>query len=87
VHDYANPKEKELWEEFSKRMNKKDYKGWLYGNSTPDRPQDLGYWMGYQITKAYFDRMADKKQAVYDMLHIRDANRFLEASGYTERFK
>lgn len=87
VHDYANPKEKELWEEFSKRMNKKDYKGWLYGNSTPGRPQDLGYWMGYQITKAYFDRMTDKKQAVYDMLHIRDANRFLEASGYAERFR
>lgn len=87
VHDYANPKEKELWEEFNKRMNKKDYKGWLYGSSTPGRPQDLGYWMGYQISKAYFDKMPDKNQAVYDILHIRDANRFLEASGYPERFR
>lgn len=86
VHDFANPKERELWEEFRGRMNKKDYKGWLYGGNVKGRPQDLGYWMGYQITKAYYDRMADKKKAVYDILHIRNAQRFLEASGYPERF-
>jgi hypothetical protein len=87
VHDFANPKERELWEEFQERMNKKNYNGWLYGTSGPGRPQDLGYWMGYQITKAYFDRMADKKQAVFDILHIHNPTRFLEASSYADRFK
>lgn len=87
VHEFANPREKELWEEFRSRMDKKDYKGWLYGSTMKDRPQDLGYWMGYQITKAYYDRMPDKKQAVSDILNIRNANQFLEASGYADRFK
>ncbi|MBL7851112.1 MAG: hypothetical protein JNN04_09435 [Cyclobacteriaceae bacterium] len=68
-------------------MNKKDYSGWLYGGNQKGRPQDLGYWMGYQITKAYFDRMPDKKQAVSDILNIRNASQFLEASGYADRFK
>ena len=86
VHDFANPQEKQLWEEFRARMDKKDYDGWLYSTS-PGRPQDLGYWMGYKITKAYFDRMTDKKQAVDDILHIRNAHRFLDASGYADQFK
>ncbi len=85
VHDFANPREKELWLEFKERMNTKDYAGWLY-SSTPGRPNDLGYWMGYQITKAYYDRTADKQKAVEDIFTIRDFRKFLEASGYALKF-
>lgn len=86
VHDFANPKEKELWSEFLQKMNEKDFAGWLYSQS-PGRPNDLGYWMGYQITKAYYDRAADKKQAIADILRIRNAKKFLEESRYEDRFK
>ncbi len=85
VHDFANPKEKELWLEFKERMNKDDYNGWLY-SSAKDRPNDLGYWMGYQITKAYYETMADKKKAVKDIMTIRDFDEFLKLSRYPEKF-
>lgn len=81
VHDYANPREAELWAEFKQRMHSKDYYGWLYSN-TPGRPNDLGYWMGYKITKAYFDKQANKQEAVYNIFHIRNFDTFLEESGY-----
>lgn len=67
-------------------MNEKDFAGWLYSQS-PGRPNDLGYWMGYQVTKAYYDRAADKKQAIADILRIRNAKKFLEDSRYEDRFK
>ncbi|GHM99448.1 hypothetical protein WSM22_09380 [Cytophagales bacterium WSM2-2] len=85
VHDFANPKEKELWEEFKSKMDGKDYKGWLY-SSSEGRPNDLGYWIGYKITKAYFDQATDKKAAVKEILNIKDVHQFLDKSGYTKRF-
>lgn len=66
VHDYANPREKELWEEFKARMDKQDYSGWLYSGS-PGRPNHLDYWMGYPITRAYYDHATDKLQAIDDI--------------------
>jgi len=86
VHDFANPRERELWEEFKTRMLKDDYSGWLY-SSSPGRPNDLGYWMGYQIAKAYFDNSADKKAAIAAMLNIKNEEKFLKESGYAEKFK
>ena len=81
VHDFANPKERELWEEFKGRMLQDDYNGWLY-SSTEGRPNDLGYWMGYQITKSYYNKMPDKQKAIDDIMNIEDFEAFLEASGY-----
>lgn len=81
VHEFANPREAELWAEFQQRMHGKDYTGWLYSNS-PGRPNDLGYWMGYKITKAYYDKQPNKQAAVQDILNIKNFDRFLEASGY-----
>lgn len=81
VHDFANPREKELWLEFKERMHRSDADGWLY-TSAGDRPNDLGYWMGYKITKAYYDKSEDKLQAIDDILHISDAAEFLKKSGY-----
>lgn len=86
VHDFANPIEKELWLEFKERMNEKDYSGWLY-SSKKGRPNDLGYWMGYKISKAYYDQSPDKKKAIDDILHIKDFNAFLEKSSYAKQFE
>lgn len=85
VHDFANPKEEELWLEFKSRMLEKDYTGWLY-STQKGRPNDLGYWMGYKIAKSYYDNMTNKLQAVDDIMHIKDFEEFLEKSKYAERF-
>lgn len=85
VHDFANPREKELWKEFKDKMLASDYAGWLY-SSTEGRPNDLGYWMGYKITRAYYDSMDDKNQAINDILNIKDFEAFLQRSGYSEKF-
>jgi len=59
----------------------------LYGSSGGNgRPVDLGYWMGYKISEAYFKKASDKKQAVRDMLLIKNCKEFLNASGYAEKF-
>lgn len=87
LHAYGNPIEKELWETFKKEMNGKDSKNWLYqGDEAKDRPADLGYYIGYKICESYYKNAPDKKQAVKDILEIKDFNQFLKASRYEEKF-
>jgi len=86
---YAEKHEAELWADFQRDANSKDYSRWLYNGwntaALGDRPPDLGYWMGYRITKAYYENDADKKRALSDILSIRDFNAFLKASRYAGR--
>ncbi len=86
LDDWAVPKSQMLWSEFKTIMQDKNYHGWLYGGRRKkDRPADLGYWMGFHITKAYFQKQKDPKQALADILNIRDFNQFLEESGFDGR--
>jgi hypothetical protein len=70
VHAFADPQEKELWLEFRAKMNEKDYTGGLY-SSVKGRPNDLGYWMGYKITKAYYDQAPDKQAAIIEIFTLK----------------
>ena len=83
---YGEAHEAALWTEFQRDMHSHDYGVWLYnGRNRPagsDRPGDLGYWMGYRIAKAYYDRIPDKSRAMRDLLTIQDFDVFLQSSGY-----
>ncbi|MFC5524142.1 DUF2268 domain-containing putative Zn-dependent protease [Rhodanobacter ginsengisoli] len=61
--------------------DKTDLSSWLY-NGTLTKPGDLGYWVGYRITKAYYQHARDKRQALRDILEMTDARAFLARSGW-----
>lgn len=87
LYEYGNAREKQLWLEFKKEMDKTDTSNWLYqGDRAKDRPADLGYYIGYKITESYYNKAKDKKQAVREILDIKDFNAFLKASGYEDKF-
>jgi tetratricopeptide (TPR) repeat protein len=84
-HTYGNPRQKELWAEFEKEMAGTSIKNWLYsGSERGERPVDMGYWMGFKICEAYYNKATDKKQAIKDILTIKDTKKFLIESGYAE---
>ena len=83
---YGDAHEHELWESFRASMNGSDFSQWLYNggtvSSTSTRPADLGYYVGARIASSYYARQSDKRQALRDILNVRDFNAFLTASGY-----
>lgn len=88
VHAWAAPREAELWADFQKVMNGTDNAGWLYSARAEGEPNDLGYWIGYRISKAYYNRAPDKTATLREMLTLRtpeDFDAFLAASGYDGR--
>ena len=87
THKWANARERDLWDEFRKEIDSKDTSHWLYGKSGgKDRPVDLGYWMGFKISEAYYNNATDKTQAVRDIMMVLDCKAFLKKSRYEEKF-
>jgi hypothetical protein len=92
MHEYALPREGELWAEFADAMHGRDLGGWLYGNPPEGRPSDLGYFFGYRIAQAYYERAMEEasdpaasRDAVRKIMTMVDFPDFLERSGYDPR--
>jgi hypothetical protein len=78
---YGLQHEKELWTQFAREMHGTEEK------TVNGRPADLAYFVGYRISEAYYNRAADKKRAIAEILRARDVDQILKESGYPERFK
>lgn len=82
AQEYGRAHERELWAQFQLEMRGTDVDPWFYGNPPGERPADLGYFIGYRITEAYYEEATNKKQAIRDILTTRDFLKLLEQSGY-----
>jgi hypothetical protein len=74
-------REKEIESAFAAEVDSKDLSNWL-DNTGRHADPDLGYWVGYRIVRAYYEKATDKKQAIRDILEMTDAHAFLGASGW-----
>jgi hypothetical protein len=67
---YGRKHEKHLKERFGKEMFATDFSKWLYNGSTTETVGDLGYFMGYAICKAYYNKARDKKKAIAEIIEL-----------------
>ncbi|TDX02325.1 DUF2268 domain-containing putative Zn-dependent protease [Dinghuibacter silviterrae] len=67
---YGLQHDRELWTLFKTQMHGRDISGWLYNMGSSVAVSDLGYYMGYAICKSYYERSADKQQALHDILTL-----------------
>lgn len=85
--EYGEAHADRLYREFVTRFKKEELVDWFYNTSKKDdRPTDLGYWIGYKICEAYFNKQADKHKAVHDILNIEDPFLFLKESGFLDSY-
>lgn len=73
---------------FSSQMFNPSTGFWLYNSAqNPFGHRDLGYYVGYAICEKYYEKAADKKLAIKEMIELdyNDSNalaKFVDASGY-----
>jgi hypothetical protein len=80
---WTKGREREIGEAFLADVDSQDLKPWLYnGVGTPEKPGDLGYWVGYSITKSYYSHAKDKRAATKTLLELKDPNAILAHSGW-----
>lgn len=85
LHIWAKGREAELETAFlAEKDNKAIGSRWLYNQQGTDGwPGDLGYWVGYRVSKSYYDRASDKTAALREIIEMRDPAAFLAASGWS----
>jgi hypothetical protein len=83
---YGDRNEADLWRDFRVEMGGTDLSKWMYnGFKIKDRPGALGYYVGYKISRAYYQNAGDKQQAMRDILNIKDFQSFFQKSRYGEK--
>lgn len=74
--------ERDIGRAFLADQDKTDLSDWLY-NSTAETQNDVGYWVGYRIAKAYYTKAGDKKRALKELLEMTDPKAILAKSGWS----
>lgn len=72
---------------FKKEMFTGAYNHWFYNGGSVAEKADMGYYVGYEICKGYYNKAKNKKQALKDLMQIdlsneADAEKILSGSGY-----
>ncbi|MHA4842589.1 gliding motility protein GldB-related protein [Flavitalea antarctica] len=85
---YGQNNETSLKLRFRNEMWRRSISNWLYNGEKSDHP-DLGYFMGYTICRAFYNRATDKKQAIKDIIELDFSSKdsvsaFLDKSYYYE---
>ena len=67
---YGRLHEKELKGKFMEEMFTNYYGNWLYNGSNASTVADLGYFMGYAISKSYYNQAGNKRKAISDIIRL-----------------
>jgi uncharacterized protein YjaZ len=87
IFTYGEKNECNLWKEFEKSFKSEpfSYRGWLHNfRSVKGKPADLGYYVGYKITEAFYNRAKDKKKSLRSILNRGKYKRVFRGSKYDE---
>jgi hypothetical protein len=86
--EYGMKNECKLIAEFLEdlKSDSKDYSDWVYnGGRSEERPADLGYFIGFRIAEAYYEKQEDKRKALTDLLDHKKYKRIYKESKYAEK--
>ena len=88
TNTYGDKNERALWNEFKSTLCWPNAEKWMYnGDTVKDRPADLGYYIGYKITQAYYAQAKDKSKAIVEIIEMNDPLSFLQKSKYDQKKK
>lgn len=84
---YGRVHERSVWLDFKDEMDgDSTIRTWMYNGRVPPGKNhgavDIGYWVGAQIARAYYQRASDKHMAVRELILLREPRQILAESGY-----
>ncbi len=83
LYAWARAREAQLWAEFQAEKDGTDITRWLYNQGKdPNRPGDLGYFIGYRVAQAYAKKVGDDAKAVQQLVRAKNLEQLVVDSGY-----
>ena len=69
--EYGEKNKLELLKKVSIDADKLEYSDWMYNyNTAANIPADLGYFIGYILTKEYYNSSQNKEKAIKDIIEL-----------------
>lgn len=86
--EYGRLHERELWTAFKNELCNTDIGNWLYNaHASKEKPSDLGYYIGYEISRSYYSGASDKGKAITEIIGMSDPLQFLQLSRYDQKHR
>lgn len=87
---YGKQHFEELKKQFRKEMFSSSFTNWLYNGGQKGESADLGYFIGYEISKSYYNQAKNKIQAIKDIIELDYSDEekvklFLKKSGFYKK--
>lgn len=60
----------QLKSDFKREMLSTDYKNWLYNGGQKGESADLGYFIGYEICKSFYNNAKNKSKAIQEIIEL-----------------
>ena len=71
VYTFGPLHDEKIRQRFIAEMSGNEYSGWLWNSANNAfKTSDVGYYAGYRIARAYYDRATDKRQAIRDLIEL-----------------
>lgn len=86
---YGKAHFEELKKQFKEEMFSSYLPNWLYNGTSKGEKADLGYFIGYEICKSYYNQAINKKQAIKEIIELKyndekAVEKFLKQSKFYE---
>ena len=85
---FGQQHESRIKQRFMENLDSTDISLWSGNNGEEFEDEwvpDLGYFIGHQIAQRYYQNASDKKQAIIDLLELKDPKKILELSQYANQ--
>ncbi len=86
-YQFGMAHEQQSWQRFQTDRLNTDVSDWIANKSRADWPADMGFYIGYQIAKAFYQNMQDKRLAFHHLTHVDDPDFILRVSQYGAHFE
>ena len=79
---YCEQNKAKLWKDYKNIKDISQISNFFYGNNPSYPVRSVGYYLGYQVCKQYYDKATDKKKAVKEIIEVTDYDKLVVESGF-----
>jgi hypothetical protein len=80
--EYCEQNRAKLWQDYKNLKDNSQISDFFYGNNSLYPVRSIGYYLGYQVCKRYYNNATDKKKAIKEIIEVTDYDKLVNQSGF-----
>lgn len=80
--EYCERNKYKLWSDYKSFKDNSMITGFFYSNNSAYPVRSVGYYLGYQVCKQYYDKARDKKKAIKEIIEVTDYDKLVLDSSF-----